>query len=82
MTETPAPDPAALAKKRFFFLQALRLGGAAMALLGVAIMSGKVPAIHAGSQPELVGRLMVMIGAIDALIVPILLARAWKRQGG
>ncbi len=60
------------AKGRFVVLQMLRLSGFVMALLGLAVVAGKVP------LPEIAGYALLMIGALDALILPQVLARRWK----
>lgn len=73
MTQTPAPDPA---RNRFFLLTVLRLSGALFALAGVAVLGHRLP------LPETAGYVLVVLGAFDATVAPILLARAWKRQDG
>lgn len=61
-----------LARRRFFIIQALRLGGLALVVLGVAIIAGKLP------LPEAAGYVLFLAGAADALFVPPLLARIWR----
>lgn len=63
------PDPA---KGRFFIIQALRLSGVALVVLGVAVIAGKVP------LPEMAGYVLLAVGVADALIVPRFLARRWR----
>ena len=62
------------AKQRFFVLQAVRLAGAGMAFFGAAIIAGKT------SLPAPVGYVLLVFGAIDALIIPVVLARLWKSK--
>ncbi len=66
----PAPDPA---RAKYFLLQALRLSGAGLAFAGAAVIGHHLP------LPEAVGYALVLAGAVEATIVPVLLARAWKR---
>lgn len=60
------------AKARFMVLQAARISGVLLAMFGVAIIAGKIP------LPEIAGIVFVVIGAIDVLFVPVILARRWK----
>lgn len=70
MTGDPFDDD--LARKRFMVLNLVRFSGAGIAVFGVAIAAGKV------ALPEMVGYLLIAVGAIDALVMPIVLARSWK----
>jgi len=63
------PDPA---RARFFVIQALRLGGVALAVFGAAIIAGKVP------LPEAAGYFLFLAGVADALVMPPLLAKIWR----
>jgi len=62
-------DPA---KPRFFVIQALRLSGVALVLLGLAILNGVI------DLPEIAGYVIFVIGLGDALVAPTLLSRIWK----
>lgn len=62
-------DPA---KRRYFTMQAVRLAGVVMVLLGIAVLRGKLP------WPELLGYFLVLNGLFDALFLPGLMARRWK----
>lgn len=64
-----------MAKKRFFILQAIRFSGAALAFFGAAVIAGKT-----ALAPEF-GYVFLAFGAIDALILPIVVARMWKSKG-
>jgi drug/metabolite transporter (DMT)-like permease len=61
------------AKRRFFVLSLLRLCGVALAFLGVAIIAKRwiEPA-------DIVGAALILIGAVDVLVLPRLLARRWR----
>ncbi len=61
-----------LAKGRFIALTIVRLLGVALALLGLAIIAGKI------GVPREVGYLFFVIGLLEALILPIILTRKWK----
>lgn len=61
-----------LAKGRFIALTVVRFVGMALALLGLAIIAGKV------AVPREVGYMFFVLGLLEALILPIILARKWK----
>ena len=65
MTDDPA-------RPRFFVIQLLRLSGVAFVLAGLAILNGVI------DLPDIAGYVILGVGLIDALVAPILLARAWK----
>jgi hypothetical protein len=65
-------DPAKLG---FMVLQFMRMSGVAFAVFGAAIMAGKV------QLPPQIGLGLVVFGAIEALVLPTLLARKWKSRG-
>ena len=62
-------DPAAA---RFFALQAIRLSGVVMAVIGALIL-GKVVDL-----PQAVGYVLLVLGGLDFFVVPTLLAKKWK----
>lgn len=62
-------DPA---RARFFAVQAVRLSGLVLVLLAVAILARKI------DLPETAGYVLLVIGALDALIMPRVLARRWR----
>jgi hypothetical protein len=67
MTE---PDPA---RSRFMILNLIRLGGVAMAFLGVAIIAKRLV-----EPAEIIGGILLFIAAIDVLVVPVLLSKRWR----
>jgi hypothetical protein len=70
MNNTPSPvDPA---RQRFVVLTIVRLSGVAIAILGMAILAGKV------DLPAVAGYVLTAVGALDALVVPVVLIKAWK----
>lgn len=71
-------DPAA---GRFFALQAVRLSGAVMVLVGVMIGTGRAPSFL-GGMPREAGYVLAVLGMIEFFYVPRLLARKWKTPDG
>lgn len=69
MTGAPAPDPA---KARFIAIQAMRWVGMALAVFGLLILYGKI------DLPREAGYVLFLVGLVDALIVPTILAGRWK----
>ena len=65
-------------KRRFFMLALVRVSGLLMMLAGVFI--GMTGLVQPGGMP-VVGIVLVIIGAIDGIVVPIFLRKAWKRPG-
>lgn len=65
MNENPA-------RNRFIAIQAMRWIGTAMALVGLLVINRKI------DLPIEAGYGLFVIGLLDALIVPTLLARRWK----
>lgn len=66
MTDDPA-------RKRFLAITLLRLSGALLVMFGLVIAAGRFE-----SLPRLAGIVMVIVGAIDFALVPVLLARRWR----
>ncbi|NNC60472.1 MAG: hypothetical protein HKO05_10840 [Erythrobacter sp.] len=62
----------ALARQRFFMLQALRLGGAIMAMIGAIIISGQFV-----DMPAL-GYVLLVLGAVEFFVLPNMVARKWR----
>jgi hypothetical protein len=69
------PENDDVARNRWALMQAVRLGGGAMALIGLLIISGRIGA------PELVGYVLVLFGLLDFFFVPTFLARHWRTPG-
>ncbi|MBS0502715.1 MAG: hypothetical protein JSS55_02730 [Proteobacteria bacterium] len=66
MTDDPA-------RKRFLAISLLRLSGAVLVMFGLVIAAGRFE-----SLPRLAGIVMVVVGALDFALVPLLLARRWR----
>ena len=71
MNGTPSPED--VARQRFLVLTAIRFSGVALALFGVAVAAGKA------GLPAAAGYVLIALGALDALVMPIVLIKAWKR---
>jgi len=71
MTQYPPPasDPA---RARFIVIQALRWTGLALVMLGLLVLNRRI------DLPEVVGGVFVVVGLVDALLMPTFLARRWK----
>lgn len=69
MAEEHPRDPAAA---RFWMLQLMRIGGAAMLAVGVMILAGRI------DLPEAAGYGLVAFGLFEFFWLPVLLARRWK----
>ncbi|MCA0209615.1 MAG: hypothetical protein LCH74_11185 [Proteobacteria bacterium] len=72
---TQADD--SLAKKRFFAITAMRLMGAIFVLIGFVLIRG---GWEVAGQPtdRWIGVAVVLIGAFDFAVMPLLLARRWR----
>ena len=64
-------DPA---KARFFLIQAVRLSGVVLGILGALVLGEILPV------PELVGYLLLAFGAFDVFILPTILAKRWSSR--
>ena len=62
-------DPA---KRRYFTIQAVRVAGVVMVLLGILVLNGRL------DWPEILGYFLFLNGLFDALFLPTILARRWK----
>lgn len=70
-------DDEALWKKRFHLFAIVRLTGVALFLLGIAIAYSDL--LRPGGWP-LVGAIVGIVGALDAVIAPRILKRSWTRK--
>ena len=63
------PDPA---RARFFIIALVRWSGVALVMLGLLVVRRRI------DLPAVAGYGLLLVGIVDALIVPTLLARRWK----
>lgn len=64
-----APDPA---KRRYQAILAMRWAGVALVIFGLMIIYRRI------DLPKEAGYVLFLVGVIDALIMPSVLARRWK----
>ena len=60
------------AKSRFIAINAIRLTGIAMFLVGLLIVAGKI------ELPAIAGYVLLAMGLVEILVMPVILARRWK----
>ncbi|HWV59786.1 MAG TPA: hypothetical protein VN034_03975 [Sphingopyxis sp.] len=67
----------ALAKKRFFAITMMRLMGVAFVAIGFILIGG---GFSFAGQPadRWIGVAIVLVGAFDFAVMPLLLARRWR----
>lgn len=66
-----------LAKKRFFAMTIMRLMGVAFIAIGFILISGGF--LLAGQPTDRwIGAAIVLVGAFDFAVMPLLLARRWR----
>ena len=65
-------DEEALARNRFIVIGAMRAGGVAMIMFGLAVVQRLV------SLPEWLGFGLIVFGMIETFVVPTLLSRIWS----
>lgn len=73
---TRAEDEAR-ARQRYLVLNAVRLSGMALVLLGIVIARGVLPF----DVPWVVGVVIAVVGLIEFFFLPRLIARRWKSEG-
>ena len=64
-------------KKRFHLFAIIRLVGVALFLFGIAVAFGDL--LKPGGWP-LLGGLLAIVGAIEAVIAPRILKRSWTKK--
>lgn len=67
---TPAHEDAARA--RFYMINAVRIGGAAMVIVGLLIANRVI------DLPEVAGWIFAAVGMVEFFVVPKMLARKWR----
>ena len=69
--QDPAQDPA---KRRYMAMLAMRWAGVALVIFGLLVIYRRI------DLPTEAGYVLFLVGVIDALIMPIVLARRWKSR--
>jgi hypothetical protein len=67
----------AKARNRLLAYTAVRFAGLAIFFLGIAVMYTNL--LRPGGWPQ-VGAIIVILGALDAVLAPRVLKKAWDRQ--
>ena len=73
MTDRPPED---VARDRWMVIQATRIIGFALVLLGILLSRDVIDL--AGEANHLVGYILIVAGLADGLLVPQFLARKWR----
>lgn len=66
-------EPDSRARNRFFAMSLIRIIGAALMMLGLVIVYGRMDGV-----PQIAGVALVLLGAAAFALVPRLLARRWR----
>lgn len=64
------------ARKRWLLINAARIGGVAITVLGILIATGRI------AGPAWSGYLLLALGLLDVFVVPQVLIRKWKTPPG
>lgn len=65
-----------LARRRFIIMRAANLCGALLVVLGMLVMTGRLRV----DLPSQAGYVLAAVGLFEALVLPRILARAWRSQ--
>jgi hypothetical protein len=74
--ESRAPVPDEVAKARWVTIQAARILGVALVVLGILLVRDVVDI--AGETNHLIGYVFIAVGLADAFVMPQVLARKWR----
>jgi len=61
-----------LARNRFLAINAVRIAGTVMVVIGLLVVGGAIP------EPVWAGYVMIAVGFADLLVVPQILAKKWR----
>lgn len=70
---TPTPDEAR-ARSRYIAINAMRVGGVVMILLGLAVSQGKF------ALPQWTAYLLIGLGMVEAFVMPLVFSRMWRSE--
>ncbi len=76
MASRPPDESGNEAFGRWMVIQVMRVAGVAFAVLGLLMTQDAV--VIAGEHNRVVGYAFVVIGMLDAFVMPIVLARKWR----
>jgi hypothetical protein len=69
MSQDPAQDPA---RARLVAIHAMRWAGVALVIFGLLVLNGRV------AIPKEAGYVLLVVGLIDAFVLPTVFARRWR----
>ena len=72
MTEDDTPVADSEARARWIALQLMRVSGAALVMFGAIIAVGRT------SLPPVAGTVLMLVGLLDATVMPLVFARRWR----
>ena len=72
MASRPPDQPDEVARNRWMVINAVRLAGVAMVIVGILGVRGVF------EDPALAGYVLIAVGLVDVFWVPIMLARKWS----
>ncbi|MXO72709.1 hypothetical protein [Alteraurantiacibacter buctensis] len=70
--QQPRPDDDQRAKGRFLAINAMRVTGVVMVLMGIAIVRGAI------DLPDVAAYVLIALGLVEAFVAPAVLARVWR----
>jgi hypothetical protein len=62
------------ARNRFFLINAMRVGGVVMVLVGLLVSQQKI------DLPFWTAYLLIVLGMAEAFVMPLVLARLWRSE--
>jgi len=64
------------ARSRFLVINAVRIAGVAMVLIGILIVQGVIESI------DIAGYVLIGVGLVDVFVMPQVFARKWRTPPG
>jgi hypothetical protein len=74
--ENHQPEPDDVARGRWMVIQASRILGFALVLLGILLVRDVIDI--AGKTDQLIGYVFIVVGLVDGFVMPRVLARKWR----
>lgn len=68
-------EPTDPARARFAAIQIVRFAGLAIAMFGIVVIARRLV-----EPAEIVGGVLIAVGAFDLLVFPLILARRWRSK--